>query len=905
MRKVIGYRLPVIWIALITINFYLITAPRAARAQVGNVLVDANGVVIASKLPHGKANWPTGTLYVNGVEITGSGGGGSGSVATDSIFDAKGDLPVGSGADTSLKLSVGTNGYVLTPDSTTSTGLKWTQRITSSNEPLGAQLYDNAGTPKLAIDFNTRRAYGTNGTDINIDWVSRILSGNWQARDVFQVSNVNDNAVFTADIGNQNNDDDNIQFYGINASGDPVFKIDGHGTLTLSDDDAVGHAVFIDVATITASRTQHWRNKSGTYAMMDDYQMSITGDSVGFKLVGDSASPGNTMLYGTNGSGVKGWYAQPSGGGGGSIASDTLWDALGDLAYGSGADTGAKLAGNTTTTKKFLRQTGNGTISAAPAWDTVTNTDVGLGSVTNDAQTKAAIVPNTAPSAGQILAGNAGGTAYAPVTLSGSGATVTFSSAGVLTLSAISNTTLSNSAITIAGTSTALGGSIALDTITGVSSNGFIKRTAANTYTNASSIDLSSADASGILAAARFPALTGDVTTSSGALATTIANGAVSLFKMANMATASLLGRNTAGSGVPEVLSTIPSAVQDNITRTGTLVSGSTGAGFTLALSTSTVTGTLADARLSANVPLLNAANTWTAANVNSTAGAASLPAMKYSGVPFAGTGTTSFPLVYINDANATASTTLKTAGTYLGVNGHGTQDLLNLMQDGVSKAYVRNDGLIHTVFGLEFGNFYNTGGGITGTNGTTVFGVANTGVSFAANIRVGSGAIVFGSSDINSNSAIVRDAVNGFTLQSAAGTATWNDASTANSGTVANRYLFGIAAPTLTATGTSVTNTVASTVYIGGAPTASTNTTITTPYALNVAAGVVKFGGGTVILPAYTVATLPSTAATGKVAGAMAYVTDATAPTYNGALTGGGAVTVPVFYDGTAWLSH
>ena len=37
----------------------------------------------------------------------------------------------------------------------------------------------------------------------------------------------------------------------------------------------------------------------------------------------------------------------------------------------------------------------------------------------------------------------------------------------------------------------------------------------------------------------------------------------------------------------------------------GTLTSGATGAGFTIALSTSTVTGTLPDARLSANVPLL------------------------------------------------------------------------------------------------------------------------------------------------------------------------------------------------------------------------------------------------------------------------------------------------------------
>jgi hypothetical protein len=57
---------------------------------------------------------------------------------------------------------------------------------------------------------------------------------------------------------------------------------------------------------------------------------------------------------------------------------------------------------------------------------------------------------------------------------------------------------------------------------------------------------------------------------------------------------------------------------------------------------------------------------------------------------------------------------------------------------------------------------------------------------------------------------------------------------------------------------------------------------------------------GGT----AYTVATLP-TVAQGATLGDHAYVTDATSPTYNGALTGGGAVKVPVFFNGTAWVSH
>lgn len=53
---------------------------------------------------------------------------------------------------------------------------------------------------------------------------------------------------------------------------------------------------------------------------------SITGDGSSgnpLKLSGDSASPGNSMLYGTNGSGTKGWYAQPSGSSGVTVTDGT------------------------------------------------------------------------------------------------------------------------------------------------------------------------------------------------------------------------------------------------------------------------------------------------------------------------------------------------------------------------------------------------------------------------------------------------------------------------------------------------------------------------------------------------------------------------------------------------------
>lgn len=49
---------------------------------------------------------------------------------------------------------------------------------------------------------------------------------------------------------------------------------------------------------------------------------------------------------------------------------------LGDTLYSSAANTLAKLAGNTTTTKKYMQQQGNGSVSAAPSWQQIAAADI-------------------------------------------------------------------------------------------------------------------------------------------------------------------------------------------------------------------------------------------------------------------------------------------------------------------------------------------------------------------------------------------------------------------------------------------------------------------------------------------------------------------------------------------------
>lgn len=109
----------------------------------------------------GSVDWPNGeptlqtaagaidviTMYVraDGTNVEAfSAVGSGGDVATDAIWDAKGDLAAGTGADTAQRLAVGTNGYFLVADSTQTTGLRWAKFPELLTDDSGNILYDDS-----------------------------------------------------------------------------------------------------------------------------------------------------------------------------------------------------------------------------------------------------------------------------------------------------------------------------------------------------------------------------------------------------------------------------------------------------------------------------------------------------------------------------------------------------------------------------------------------------------------------------------------------------------------------------------------------------------------------------------------------------------------------------------------
>ena len=241
------------------------TNTRLAVGTTGQVLTVAAGV----------PSWATPTVgditaVTAGTGI--SGGGTTGDVTiTNSMataIDAKGDLVVGTGADTFSRLAVGTNTYVLTADSAEATGMKWAAAGGAATF-VGCQLekittvQSISNATATAVTFNSE-VFDTDGFHDNSTNNSRITIPSGKAGKY----------LLTAQIS-----------YAANATGARIIKIYKNGSLLMLGN-VLSAAPATDFTVIN--------NTTLVNAAVADY----------FEVFAEQSSGGNLNLNISSGNGV-------------------------------------------------------------------------------------------------------------------------------------------------------------------------------------------------------------------------------------------------------------------------------------------------------------------------------------------------------------------------------------------------------------------------------------------------------------------------------------------------------------------------------------------------------------------------------------------------------------------------
>ncbi len=352
-------------------------------------------------------------------------------------YDAKGLITSGTDATTADIADSSNRRYVTDAFSTMLTAISGASGILKSNGS-GTVTAATAGTDYLTADSTntlTNKTFDANGTGNSLsnietaDFASNVidtdtsLAANSNTRIASQAATKSyiDNAVaglkwkapvvvattvagtLASDFENGDTVDGIVLATGdriliknqVDATVNGIYIVAASGAPTRATDADAGSeiaqlAVFVASGTVNADKAFVCTNNSITLGVTSIAFAQFTGGgaltaSTGIDISGNSvstlANQSHVTAVGTLVTGT--WNATAVAAAYGGTGQSSY--AVGDTLYASGVSALSKLAGNITTTRKFLQQTGDGGASAAPTWDTVTKTDVGLSAVENTA----------------------------------------------------------------------------------------------------------------------------------------------------------------------------------------------------------------------------------------------------------------------------------------------------------------------------------------------------------------------------------------------------------------------------------------------------------------------------------------------------------------------------------------
>ena len=357
--------------------------------QNGNLLEwqNSSGTALASVDISGRLSLPSVASGVWNGTAVGIAYGGTGQTTAASAYNALtpittlGDLVYGSGTNAATRLA----------GNTTTTKQFLSQ--TGTGSASAAPSWSTVSKSDVGLGSVENTALSTWAGSSNITTLGTVATGTWSATTIALNKGGTGattqagaaNAVLPTQTANSGKylvtDGSNVSWSTVTAGGGSVTSV----ALSLP-------AIF----SVTGSPVQSSGTLTGTLANQNA-NLVFAGPTTGaattpsFRSLVAADLPTITSL-GTVTSGT--WNATAIGiayGGTGQTSAAAAFNALspittlGDIIYGSGTNAATRLAGNTTATKQFLSQTGNGTVSAAPSWSTVSKSDVGLANVENTA----------------------------------------------------------------------------------------------------------------------------------------------------------------------------------------------------------------------------------------------------------------------------------------------------------------------------------------------------------------------------------------------------------------------------------------------------------------------------------------------------------------------------------------